>query len=497
MVVGITGSMACGKTYMVCKFLEIASNKGVQTKGINIDKIRRKIIKNNEKLNNLYKIAYNSLENMQKYKKMLLPLLNKEVKEIINSNKNKLIFLEWALLLEDNMQDLCDKIILVKCNKSEQLNRLKDGDLSLEQINQRLKMQLKNSEKLNLIKKTNKPHLVFDTTKNPSDTEYKKLFNSVLNANENDYSFCLFKIPQNGGRVLWEVTNLCNYNCVYCIFNSSAKKIDGELTTIAAKNVIKQLKEKGFSYIKFTGGEPFARQDMLELLKYASKLGFYTDISTNASLITKEMAGELAKLNLNYVHVSLDGHNKQTHELVRGDGTFERTINGIKLLVNAAVNVRLGCLIFKQNQDKLEDAIKLALSLNVNEIIFSFMEPIGRLDKNSPLISNLKISNAEQALSKLKQKYKKQIKVSYSFTTDNSKSKGGCKCPALGKFMFIDNLGYISPCTWLVDAHPEFKSKQTLKTASLEEILKSSPCKKCLEFVDNAKPNVCPAKRRG
>ena len=41
----------------------------------------------------------------------------------------------------------------------------------------------------------------------------------------NRYPFCLFRIPENGGRVLWEITNTCNYNCSYCIFSSETKKI--------------------------------------------------------------------------------------------------------------------------------------------------------------------------------------------------------------------------------------------------------------------------------
>lgn len=142
----------------------------------------------------------------------------------------------------------------------------------------------------------------------------------------NRYPFCLFRIPENGGRVLWEITNTCNYYCSYCIFSSEAKKYEDELTTDEVKRTIKDLKENNFTYIKFTGGEPFTRKDMTEILKYASELGFDMDISTNASLITDEIAKELKNIKFPMVHVSLDGHDKETHEYVRGKNTFERTL---------------------------------------------------------------------------------------------------------------------------------------------------------------------------
>ena len=55
----------------------------------------------------------------------------------------------------------------------------------------------------------------------------------------NRYPFCLFRIPENGGRVLWEITNTCNYHCSYCIFSSESKKYENELSTEEIKKAIK------------------------------------------------------------------------------------------------------------------------------------------------------------------------------------------------------------------------------------------------------------------
>ena len=311
----------------------------------------------------------------------------------------------------------------------------------------------------------------------------------------NRYPFCLFRIPENGGRVLWEITNTCNYHCIYCIFNSEAKKYEDELTTDEVKRTIKELKNNNFTYIKFTGGEPFTRKDMIEILRYASRLGFDMDISTNASLITEDIAKELKNINFPMVHVSLDGNDKYTHEYVRGENTFERTLRGIRYLTSNGIYTRIGTVIYKENEDKLEEIVKLAIELKANEIIFSFMEAVGRLGGDETIISKRTINSVKEELENLATKYKKQIKVKYSFT-ENKITEAEEYCPAVNKFLYINNLGQVSPCTWVVSQNPEYKSELTLKNSSLTEIIKSEPIQRYLKYIEENKIKGCPASRR-
>lgn len=311
----------------------------------------------------------------------------------------------------------------------------------------------------------------------------------------NRYPFCLFRIPENGGRVLWEITNTCNYNCSYCIFSSETKKYENELTTNEVKRTIDELKKNNFTYIKFTGGEPFTRKDIIEILKYASELGFDMDISTNASLITDEIAKELEKIKFPMVHVSLDGYDKISHEYVRGKNTFERTLKGIRYLTDNNVYTRIGTVIYKKNEDKLEEIIKLAIGLKVNEIIFSFMEAVGRLNGDETLVSKRTINSVKDELEKLAIKYKEKIKVKYSFTESKITETEGC-CPAVNKFLYINNLGEISPCTWVVAQNPEYKSELTLKNNSFTEIIESEPIQRFLKYIEENQIKGCPACRR-
>lgn len=311
----------------------------------------------------------------------------------------------------------------------------------------------------------------------------------------NRYPFCLFRIPENGGRVLWEITNTCNYHCSYCIFSSETIKYENELTTDEVKRTIKELKNNNFTYIKFTGGEPFTRKDMTEILKYATELGFDMDISTNASLITEKIANELKDINFPMVHVSLDGADKNSHEFVRGKDTFERTLRGINYLTQNDIYTRIGTVIYKQNEDRLENIVKLAIELKANEIIFSFMEAVGRLEGDDTIISKKTIDAVRNEIDKLALKYEKQIQVKYSFT-ENKVCKSEECCPAVKKFLYINNLGQVSPCTWVVANNSEYQSKLTLKNNTFREIINSEPIQNYLKYIEENQIKGCPVSRR-
>jgi MoaA/NifB/PqqE/SkfB family radical SAM enzyme len=308
-------------------------------------------------------------------------------------------------------------------------------------------------------------------------------------------SYCIFRLPENNGRALWEITQQCNYPCGYCIFSAEHGVIPGELKTEQVFDTLKELKDQKFSHIKWTGGEPFIRKDIMDILAKTSELGFVFDISTNGSLINEDKAKQLKEFGAKMVHVSLDGHNREIQELARGKNTYSPTIRGIDHLVNAGNYVRIGTVIFKGNENYLRDTIEAVANLGADEIIFSFMEPAGRLKGDKTIISTLPISEAKENLTSLARDYEGRINVNYSFT-ENPKSSESGFCPAVERFLFIDNLGRISPCTWVVEKFPEYRTIETLKDKTLKQLIQSNEIQSYLKYVSGFGNNGCPMRTR-
>lgn len=474
-LIGITGGMASGKTTLSKEILK--NNQDFIY--IDVDNFRRSLYQNKEYISELKdqirelknyetidsvvlnKYIYTDDKKMNKYKKVLYKYLFKT----INQYQNKTILIDWALILNDNLEKYFDKIIYLDIKKETRLERLKKSDLSKEEILNRFSLQ----EIKDLAKYQTNNFLII---RERIDMNEINNFISTMD--------CKFTLPNDEGKAIWEITHSCNYGCSYCIFSCNREIIKNELTTEECFHVIDELVKHGFKHLKVTGGEPFLRQDIIKILEYASKR-MVTDISTNGSLITPKRVAELNKINLKMIHVSLDG-NKEEHESVRGKNTYESTIRGLNALKDSKNKVRIGSVIHSNNENNLEKLIQQAIDY-ADEIIFSIMEPVSNQDKSQ--VKEKCNADLLKELDDLKNKYQAKIKVNYNFKPQPNCIK---RCPAGDKFLYINNFGNVSPCTWVYEKNKECISRKSLRDNSLEEILNEPQLQR---FTKDKKDGIC------
>ncbi len=160
---------------------------------------------------------------------------------------------------------------------------------------------------------------------------------------------------QQGRRpvVVWNMTRRCNLRCAHCYASARAQAAPGELTTDEAKAFIDDLAAFGCPVLLFSGGEPTARPDLIELGAYAVQAGLRAVISTNGTLITPELAAEIKRAGFSYVGVSLDGL-RETNDRFRGvEGAFDQALRGIRACLEAGVKAGLRFTISRRNQQDL------------------------------------------------------------------------------------------------------------------------------------------------
>ncbi len=174
-IIGITGSIGSGKSYAVEIFKKICKENKINAMFLDVDDIRRNILeKENIDRNKLNEKIYNNENAMKEYKEYINPKIRNYLNEQIRNNEG-IIFIEWALLLEDNLHDIVDSVIMVYCEEDMQIKRLENGDLGKEKIIKRIKMQLTNEEKIQKLKQLQKEFFIIDTTNNPKENEYEEL----------------------------------------------------------------------------------------------------------------------------------------------------------------------------------------------------------------------------------------------------------------------------------------------------------------------------------
>ncbi|MDD3159899.1 MAG: radical SAM protein [Candidatus ainarchaeum sp.] len=175
----------------------------------------------------------------------------------------------------------------------------------------------------------------------------------------------------------WHITERCNLKCKHCYQDSILSK---ELSFEKLVEILNQI-EKATDFwkskrpiefrnkfrpnITLTGGEPFIREDIFDLLDEIKKRNkFRIAILSNGIMITKEIAKKLKKYNLDFFQISLDGL-EETHDLIRGKGNFKNAINGIKLLTKEKIPVMISFTANKKNYKEITELTKLTKKLKV------------------------------------------------------------------------------------------------------------------------------------
>jgi radical SAM protein with 4Fe4S-binding SPASM domain len=165
----------------------------------------------------------------------------------------------------------------------------------------------------------------------------------------------------------YSITTKCNLKCKHCYSSSVDEASPYELSTKEAFSLVDDLSRWGIGLLIIDGGEPLCREDLLDVVRYASSKGIRTTIGSNGTLIDEAMARKLVDAGVMAVAISVDGADAVTHDLFRGvDGAFEQTLRGIESCRNSGLLFQLNMVIRKDNLSQLDDMLRLAVDLGAN-----------------------------------------------------------------------------------------------------------------------------------
>jgi len=204
-----------------------------------------------------------------------------------------------------------------------------------------------------------------------------------------------------------EVTRHCNCKCYFChnqnTFAKEGRLTKKDLSTEQIKYIIDQVSLTKVSKLRFTGGEPLVKPDILELIKYAKSKGLQVRLNTNGTLIDKKTA-EVLKKYVDTVLISVLSVEKEENDsIVALKGGFEKKLEAIKSLRGAKPDLLWGCtVITKKNIDELEKIADFVYSMGF-DYWFCLRQVPSLQDKNSYSYKDCK--NLVEKLLLIKEKY--------------------------------------------------------------------------------------------
>jgi len=179
---------------------------------------------------------------------------------------------------------------------------------------------------------------------------------------------------------IWEVTQSCDLACKHCRAAAQPIAHPDQLTHAEGKALIDQIAAMHIPIFVFTGGDPLKRDDLFELIRYASGKGVHVAVTPSATpLLTREAIFKLKEAGLVRLGISLDGSTPEIHDAFRGlPGAWARTIQAIEWANEAGIPIQVHSTISRHNVNDLDNLCSLFEKLAIVMWNVFFLVPVGR-----------------------------------------------------------------------------------------------------------------------
>lgn len=182
--------------------------------------------------------------------------------------------------------------------------------------------------------------------------------------------------------VIWEVTRACALACAHCRADAITRRNSLELSTDEGKALLDDLAGLGAPrpIVVLTGGDPFERDDLVELVRHGHDLGLPMALSPSVTpRLTSEALIELREAGASAVSLSLDGATPATHDAFRGfDGVHADTIEAAANVRAAGFRLQINTTVTRDNAQELPALLDTVMALGASLWSVFFLVPTGR-----------------------------------------------------------------------------------------------------------------------
>ena len=190
--------------------------------------------------------------------------------------------------------------------------------------------------------------------------------------------------------VVIEITNKCNLNCHNCFNKASFAKHNRnqkEMSTEYIKKIIDNIAKSNIKKVRFSGGEPFLRKDLPELINYAYNKNLTVWLNSNATNIPPDTIKKIEN-KVEDILISINGYNERSEKEWTSSNTFNQKIKTIKQLRKSKIPyLRAGTVATKSNIENLEKIYKIIKQTKLNS--WEIYRPITLKKTNENLNINL------------------------------------------------------------------------------------------------------------
>lgn len=234
------------------------------------------------------------------------------------------------------------------------------------------------------------------------------------------------------------VTNRCNLHCLGCYSYDEKRNCAKDLDIEQLKCAALRLKEAGLKSLVISGGEPFLRKDLVELLQYCREIKISeVFVITNGTL---DIDYRKFKGLVDEITVSVDGYSETCPSFIRDAGIFEKIVNSVKKIKQLGIPVSILPTLHKKNYNNVTEYMELAKQLGV-PLNFSILSVCDTAEFRDFLLEDTDLRILAETLM--------GTGVQIQDVSAECNLEAGLSCGAGKTIVSIDTDGSIYPCHML------------------------------------------------
>ena len=276
--------------------------------------------------------------------------------------------------------------------------------------------------------------------------------------------------------LLAELTHRCPLRCPYCSNPLVLERAGAELDTAAWQRVLSDAAALGVLQVHFSGGEPLVRRDLASLVAHAAQAGLYGNLITSGIGLDAARMAALAKAGLEHVQLSLQDSDPGQGDRVAGlAGAQAQKHRAAQLVRDAGLPLTVNAVVHRQNLDRLQDIIELALSLGADRLEIAHVQYYGwALQNRAALLpSREQLVEATMLVEAARVRLKGVMAIDYVVPDYYARRPKACMGGWGRRFLNVTPSGTVLPCH-AAETLPGLRFPN-VGTANLAEIWRNDP----------------------
>jgi pyrroloquinoline quinone biosynthesis protein E len=178
--------------------------------------------------------------------------------------------------------------------------------------------------------------------------------------------------------LLAEITHRCPLQCPYCSNPLELERAAGELDTATWQRVLDEATALGVLQTHFSGGEPTARRDLVDLVRHGAGLGQYSNLITSGVLLDQAKLEALVEAGLDHLQLSIQDSRAGSADRIAGyKNGHARKMNLAGMVRAAGLPLTINAVVHRQNLDHLAEIIDLAVESGAQRLEVAHVQYYG------------------------------------------------------------------------------------------------------------------------